>query len=141
MTSGTALAVVDAGPLYAVLDADDRNHRRSVEVLQRRDLELIVPALVVAEVTYIAGRRLGPAAEAAFLRGLASFQVEAPRPDEWPRIAALVEQYRDFPLGGTDASIVALAERFGTDLIVTLDRRHFDAVRPRHAVAFRILPG
>lgn len=54
--SGAVLAVVDAGPLYAVLDADDRNHRRSVEVLQRRDLSLVIPALVVAEVTYIAGR-------------------------------------------------------------------------------------
>lgn len=138
--SGAVLAVVDAGPLYAVVDADDRNHRRSVEVLQRRDLNLVIPALVVAEVTYIAGRRLGPAAEAGFLRGLASFQVEAPIPDEWPRIAALVEQYRDFPLGGTDASVVALAERFGAELIVTLDRRHFDAIRPRHVAAFRLLP-
>ena len=137
---GAVLAIVDAGPLYAVLDADDRNHRRSVEVLQRRDLDLIVPALVVAEVTYIAGRRLGLVAEAGFLRGLESLQVEAPSPDEWPRIAAIVEQYRDFPLGGTDASVVALAERFGTDLIVTLDRRHFDAIRPRHTAAFRTLP-
>ena len=134
------LAIVDAGPLYAVLDADDRNHQRSVEVLQRRDLELVVPALVVAEVTYIAGRRLGPTSEAAFLRGLESFQVEAPGPDEWSRIAALVEQYRDFPLGGTDASVVSLAERFETDLLVTLDLRHFGVIRPRHCAAFRLLP-
>lgn len=74
------------------------------------------------------------------MRGLASLQVEPPIPDEWPRIAALVEQYRDVPLGGTDASVVALAERFGTELIVTLDRRHFDAIRPRHVAAFRLLP-
>lgn len=134
------ISVIDTGPLYAVLDANDRDHLRSVQVLQRRDLELVIPALVVAEVAYLAGRRLGPIAEAGFLRGLASFQVEAPSPDEWPRIAALVEQYRDFPLGGTDASVVALAERLGTDLIVTLDRRHFDAIRPRHVAAFRLLP-
>jgi predicted nucleic acid-binding protein len=134
------LAIVDAGPLYAAIDADDRNHQRSVEVLQRRDLELVIPALVVAEVTYLAGRRLGPTVEAAFLRGLESIQIEAPGPDEWLRIAALVEQYRDFPLGGTDASVVALAERFETDLIVTLDRRHFGAIRPRHCAAFRLLP-
>jgi predicted nucleic acid-binding protein len=126
--------------LYAVLDADDRNHQRSVEVLERRDLDLVLPALVVAEVTYIVGRRLGPSVEAAFLRGLESFQIEAPAPDDWARIAALVERYRDFPLGGTDASVVALAERFETDLILTLDRRHFGAIRPRHYVAFRLLP-
>ena len=43
-------------------------------------------------------------------------------------------------LGGTDASVVALAERLNTDLIITLDRRHFNAVRPRHCLAFRLLP-
>ena len=107
--SGAVLAIVDAGPLYAVLDADDRNHRRSVEVLQRRDLELVIPALVVAEVTYMVGRRLGAHAEAAFLRGLESFQVDAPAPEDWPRIATLVEQYGGFPLGGTDASVITLS--------------------------------
>jgi predicted nucleic acid-binding protein len=133
-------AIVDAGPLYAVLDADDQHHLRSVEVLQRRDLDLVIPALVVAEVAYLAGRRLGPSAEAAFLKGLESLQVEAPGPDDWPRIATLVEQYGSFPLGGTDASVVTLAERFETDLIITLDRRHFGAIRPRHCAAFRLLP-
>ena len=66
--------------------------------------------------------------------------VEAPTPADLRRMAELVEQYGDFPLGATDASVVALAERLGTDLIVTLDRRHFGAVRPRHCPAFRLLP-
>src|SRR5579884_1835150 len=64
----------------------------------------------------------------------------APTPEVWPRIAELVERYEDFPLGGADASVVALAERIGTDLIVTLDRRHFAAIRPRHCAAFQLLP-
>lgn len=134
------LAVVDAGPLYAVTDADDADHGPALAVLQRPDLSLVIPALVVAEVTYMVGRRLGATAEAGFVRGLADFDVEAPTPEDWPRIAELVEQYADFPLGGVDASVVALAERLGTDLVVTLDRRHFRAVRPRHAPAFRLLP-
>jgi predicted nucleic acid-binding protein len=100
----------------------------------------VIPALVVAEVTYMAGRRLGTAPEAAFLRGLAEFDIEAPSPEDWPRIAELVEQYADFPLGGADASVIALAERLGTDVVITFDRRHFSAVRPRHCVALRILP-
>jgi predicted nucleic acid-binding protein len=135
-----ALAVVDAGPLYAVADADDEDHDRCRSVLERADLQLVIPALVVAEVTYIVGRRLGAAAEAAFLRGLGELEVEPPAPDDWTRIADLVEQYADFPLGGTDASVIALAERLDTDLVVTLDRRHFGAVRPRHCPAFRLLP-
>lgn len=88
----------------------------------------------------MAERRLGPAPEAAFLRGLAEFDIESPYPEDWPRIAELVEQYADFPLGGTDASVVALAERLGTDAVVTFDHRHFGAVRPRHCEALRLLP-
>ena len=51
-----------------------------------------------------------------------------------------MDQYADFPLGAADASVVALAERLNTDLIVTIDRRHFGVVRPRHCEAFRLLP-
>ncbi len=100
-----------------------------------------MPALVVAEVTYLVGRRLGPAVEAAFLRGLASLEVEAPGPDEWQYVADLVERYGDFPLGGTDASVIALADRLETETIVTLDRRHFGAVRSRSQRPFLLLPG
>ncbi len=134
------LAVVDSGPLYAVTDVDDEDHERSLAALQRADLQLVIPALVVAEVTYIVGRRLGPQAEASFLRGLEHLEVEAPAAEDWPRIAELVEAYQDFPLGGTDASVVALAERLRTEVVVTLDRRHFGAVQPRHCTAFRLLP-
>jgi predicted nucleic acid-binding protein len=96
--------------------------------------------MVVAETSYLLGRNLGPEVDARFLAGLSAVDVVAPHPDDWPRIAELVRTYRDFPLGGTDASIVVLAERLDTDLVVTLDRRHFAAVRPRHVPAFRLLP-
>jgi len=91
-------------------------------------------------VTYMVGKRLGPRAEAAFLRGLEDFDVEAPTAEDWPEIADLVERYGEFPLGGTDASVAVLAERVGTDVVITLDRRHFGAIRPRHYPAFRLLP-
>jgi predicted nucleic acid-binding protein len=134
------LAVVDTGPLYAVVDEDDADHARCREALEAAGHRLIVPALVVAEATYLVGTRLGSAVEARFLASLAHMHVEAPTPDDWPRIAGLVEQYGDFPLGGTDASIVALAERLDIETVVTLDDRHFRAVRPRHRRAFRVLP-
>lgn len=134
------LAVVDAGPLYAAADRDDHDHARCLAVLQRPDLRLVVPALVVTEATYLVGRRLGPGVEARFLEGLAVLDVEAPTPADWSRIGELVRTYADFPLGGADASAVALAERIGAEIMVTLDRRHFGAVRPRHRSALTILP-
>jgi len=134
------IAIVDSGPLYAAVDADDDDHLRCLDVLQSGGLDLVVPALLVAEATYLVRRRLGAATEAAFLRGLAAVEVEAPSVDDWPHIAALVQQYGDFPLGGTDASVAVLAERLGTDLIVTLDRRHFAAIRMNNGRTFRLLP-
>jgi predicted nucleic acid-binding protein len=135
-----SIAILDTGPLLAVADEDDRNHVRCVALLQRSDIRLVIPAMVVAETTYFIEKRGGPVAEARFLRGLSSYEVEAPHAEDWLRIAALVEQYADFPLGGTDASIIALAERLNTDVVITLDRRHFGAVRPLHVPSLRLLP-
>lgn len=136
----STLAIVDAGPLYAAADADDQDHNACIAALGREDLRLVVPALVVAEATYFVGRRLGSTAEAAFLRGIGELDVESPSSEDFQRIAELVQQYADFPLGGTDASVIALAERLDTPTIVTLDHRHFAAVAPRHQEALELLP-
>ena len=52
----------------------------------------------------------------------------------------LVRTYADLPLGVTDASLVALAERHRVKLIATLDHRHFRVVRPAHLDAFTLVP-
>jgi len=59
---------------------------------------------------------------------------------DYERMAELVETYADFPLGTTDAAVVAAAERLDITEIATLDRRHFHAVRPRHIGSFTLLP-
>jgi predicted nucleic acid-binding protein len=100
----------------------------------------VIPALVVAEATYLVGRRLGARAESSFLRGLGQIEVEPPRARDWDRIAELVDEYADLSLGGTDASVVALAERLDTAVVITLDRRHLTVVRPRHCEALELLP-
>jgi predicted nucleic acid-binding protein len=48
--------------------------------------------------------------------------------------------HADARIGFVDASAVALAERLGVSRILTLDRRDFGLVRPRHVGAFLILP-
>ncbi len=134
------ISILDASVLYAVVDADDDDHDRCREVLERADLEFIIPSLVVAEVAYLVGKRLGPTIEAAFVRSLRDYEVEAPQPDDWASIADMVDRYSNFPLGSADASVAVLADRLGTDLIATLDRRHFRALRSSHGTAYRLLP-
>ncbi len=66
MASGGTI-VVDAGPLYANIDASDRNHERCARFLAEYLGALVVPQLVVAEVAYLAAERLGTRAELLFL--------------------------------------------------------------------------
>lgn len=60
--------------------------------------------------------------------------------DDFERMAQLVEQYDNVPLGGSDASVIAIAERRSITTILTTDRRHSAAVRPKHVEGFTLLP-
>lgn len=85
---------------------------------------------------------MGAEAEVRFLGDLAdgAFSVEPVAAGDWLRIAELVAQYRDLPLGTVDASVVAAAERLGLSEVATVDRRHFNIVRPCHIESFTLLP-
>jgi len=141
---GRAIAalLVDAEPLYAYVDAGDAHHDASPELLETHPGPMIVPVLVITEVTYLLATRLGVEPEVRFLGDLAAgaFSIDPVRPADWLRVAELVAACRDLPLGTVDASIVAAAERLDIAEIATLDRRHFAIVRPRHAEAFTLLP-
>ncbi len=133
-------AVVDSGPLYAAVDTDDQDHERCLTVLRRPELRLVIPALALAEATYLVGSRLGPKIEAQFLAGLDELDVQAPTTEDWRRMSALVQRYTNLSLGGVDASVIAMAERLRTDLVITLDQQRFAAIQPRHCRALRLLP-
>lgn len=135
-----SIAIVDSGPLVAAANTADPAHQACLEALRRPGLHLVIPALCVAEAAYLIQQRRGPSTEARFLKGLEGFDVQAPAAQDWRRIGELVEQYADFPLGGTDASVVALAERLRTEIVLTLDHRHFGAIRPKHCENLRLLP-
>lgn len=70
-----------------------------------------------------------------------AFVVEAVTLADLARCAALIAKYHDLDLGLTDASVVAIAERIGTDRILTVDLRDFRPIRSARGRAFRLLPG
>jgi len=134
--------IVDAGPLYAAAATQDSDHGRCTKLLADARGPLLVPELVVTEVSYLLSDRIGPHAELTFARAIAAGElvVEPVLDSEWERVAELMEQYLDLPLGMADASLVALAERHGAKEIATLDHRHLGVVRPRHVPSFTLLP-
>lgn len=97
---------------------------------------------MITEVTYLLATRLGVVPEVRFLGDLAggSFNVAPVPAGDWLRIAQLVSQYRDLPLGTVDASVIATAERLGIHEVATLNHRHFTVVRPHHTQFFTLLP-
>ncbi|WP_324198227.1 type II toxin-antitoxin system VapC family toxin [Nocardia beijingensis] len=134
--------LVDAGPLYAYVDADDANHTRCLDLLQHHRGPLVVPTLVITEAAYLIATRLGTEAEVRFLGDFAEglFEVEPVHPSDWLRIAQLTSKYRNLPLGTADASVIAAAERLGIRRVATLDHRHFSVVRPKHVDLLEICP-
>lgn len=88
------------------------------------------------------GDLIGPESEARLYKAAATgaVAVEELTPEDWARVAELTEKYGDHPLGGFDASLVAIAERLNLDTIATLDHRHFRLVRPKHVEAFTLVP-
>lgn len=61
-------------------------------------------------------------------------------PDDYFRSFDIMQRYRDAELDFTDASIMALAERYNITEIATFDRRDFALVTPAHAPHFTLLP-
>ena len=133
---------MDAGPLYAYVDADDNHHADCLSLLESHPGPLLVPELVVTEVVYLLGTRLGAEAEVRFLGDFAAGNLiaEPVAAEDWLRMAELVGRYADLPLGSVDASVVAAGERLALREVATLDRRHFGVVRPNHLDAFELLP-
>jgi len=134
--------VVDTGPLVATADRADKDHHACRALLEDDTGPLVTTALVIAEAAYLIDRQLGPQAEASLYTSVIGGQLEVASldQDDWERIRELVTAYADLRLGGTDASVITLAERLGTTRIATLNHRHFTVVRPHHAAAFELLP-
>jgi hypothetical protein len=128
------MILVDTGPLVAAANRNDTHHRASAKALAASPPPRLVPGMVIAEVAYLLARDAGASIEAGFLA------IVSPTADDLTRVAELVEQYADLPLGATDACIVALAERLNITELVTLDQRHFNVVRPRHIQALTLIP-
>lgn len=136
------MLIVDTGPLLATADRNDPAHTACRTLLESDPEPLITTAMVTAEAAYLICRQLGPSAEVALYTSIAEGELVVADliGTDWVRIRDLVDRYASLPLGGTDASLIAIAERLGARRIATLDRRHFSVVRPRHIENFELSP-
>ncbi|MGH9186674.1 MAG: PIN domain-containing protein [Acidimicrobiales bacterium] len=136
------MLIADTSGLLAFFDGSEQEHSAVRAVVEAESEPMVVSPYVSAELDYLVATRVGVEAELAVLHELASGAYDLAMVDVelLERSAAVVERYPDQDIGVADASIVVLADQFGTRRILTLDRRHFDVVRPVRGGRFRCLP-
>jgi len=108
----------------AVANDRDNNHQVALELLETTPDRLVVAPTVIAEVCYPLHERAGAGAEVRFLRAFDAGELDLADLTlaDVRRAANLAERYADLGLGGTDASIVDIAQRLQVTWIATLDR-------------------
>jgi len=112
--------VVDAGPLIALFDRDDRHHRRAVEFVRNRRSRLITNLPVLTEATFLL--RFSVDAQSDLLSWAhKSLEIDQDTSADLPRIIAFLDKYRDMPADFADASLVALAERLNASHVASID--------------------
>lgn len=134
--------VLDTGPILALLDADDPDHDRCVQMVERIGEDLVVPSTVLVEVDYWTIKLLGMEVWEMFVADLiaGAYHLDGPTRRDLERAAEIEATYEDLDLGLVDASVIAVCERLDEDKVATLDRRDFSVVRTSSGGALRLLP-
>jgi predicted nucleic acid-binding protein len=134
--------VADTSGLLTLFDESERAHEAVKAIVEAQPDPMVVSPYVIAELDYLVATRVGVDAEFAVLKELAggAYDLAHVGSDDLGRAANIVDRYRDQSIGVADASIVLLADRYATRSLLTLDRRHFDVLRPLKGGRFRCLP-
>jgi predicted nucleic acid-binding protein len=136
-------AILDTGFIFALTDKTDDNHGRVLRVAQIiGDEPLVLPSVVIPEVCYLIGSRLGHKSMRDFLNNLiiSKTQIEPLLEQDLKRVTQILESYADSHLDFVDAAVIAIAERLNIIRVLTIDRRDFSLIRPLHCNYFELLP-
>lgn len=134
------MILVDAGPLVALLDADDQHHAACVASLKslREPLATVWPPFT--EAMYLLAD-LPPAQEALWemleRRAIHLLQLDS---TDFPRIRELMGKYVNRPMDLADAALLRVAEREGIRKVFTVDRSDFSVYRLHGRTRLSLIP-
>jgi len=134
------MILVDAGPLVALIHADDQHHRpcRKVAKSLTEPLGTVWPALT--EAMYLLGFSWKAQDALWEMLEVGFFELVPVESRDSARMRELMRKYRDLPMDLADAALVAVAERMKLARIFTVDRRDFELYRPARIGRFTIIP-
>ena len=135
------MTLTDAGPLIAIIDADEPDHAACVEALDEVVLPLVTTWPAFTEAMYLVARAGGITGQRALWRLVQTGRlaiVDLSRAAV-ERSARLMNQYADRPMDLADATLVAFAEEQGHRTIFTLDA-DFHVYRFKGRRRFEVVP-
>ena len=134
------MILVDAGPLVALVDADDQYHEQCVSTLKSLQEPLATGWPPLTEAMYLLNDL--PAAQEALWEMLVrkALQLLPLGLVDLPRIRELRRKYADRPMDLVDAALIRIAEREGIRKILTVDKRDFAVYRIHGRIRPSIIP-
>ena len=138
--TASGVALIDTGPLVALLDADDARHEACLEAFSELSSPPVTTWPVLTEASYLLAEVPGGPLALLELVRRGAVMVSPLDAADLPRLAQLLAKYADLPADLADCSLVRVAEREGLRTILTLDRRDFGTYRLHGRSAFTILP-
>jgi len=117
--------IVDAGPLIALFDKDDKYHNSVIKFLKTFDGQLITSWPVITEVTHLLSFNVNVQIdflewlkrEAVTIINLENIHLE--------RIIQLSKKYSDVPMDLADSSLIVIAELTNITDIITIDSDYY----------------
>jgi len=136
------MLLLDTSGLLAALFPDQREHDRCARALAAAEGPLVLSPFVLAEVDYLVTKLRGVAVELELLAEVArgAYQLAVFGAEDVDQARRLIHDFADLGIGIADASIAVLSRRLGADTVLTLDERHFRALRGHRGRPFRLLP-
>ena len=136
------MILVDTSGLLAALFPDQHHHGACADALLEAEPPRILSPFVLAETDYLIQKFGSVDAELLFLEEVArgAYELSAFSAKDVEEARKVIARYRDLSIGLADASLVVLAGVYDCREILTLDHRHFRALRPPGRRSFRILP-
>ena len=135
------MILVDAGPLIAIIDRGEPDHRICVEALSSLTGPMLTTWPALTEAIYLLGRAGGWPAQEALWKLLARDDLQLIDLDQslLRRTRALMKKYVDVPMDLADATLVAAAETLKLNRILTLDS-DFQIYRLAGKRYFEVIP-
>lgn len=135
------MTLTDAGPLVALIDADEPDHDVCRTVLGQLRLPMVTTWPAFTEAMYLLSRAGGPAGREALWRLVLTGRLELLDLSQpaVERSAELMATYADLPMDLADASLVAVAEAREDRRVFTLDS-DFQVYRLHGRHRFEVVP-